>query len=363
MNRVVLSFVCAAIAAYPAHGEDKTATAALLKKGLTRSKDYFVIPGEAKVARGLAALQAARVNLIAAMNKQKQFEAEKEDTRKLKIMLTQERLQISSRLPFVSAVNDHNVLVSRLNQITDQLNLINQTTDNGDEVRKLATETGRAREEFLQRLIDFRTLVDESTTLYGELAKDPEVTAAITAINNSGKVKFKLGPTKAFQTATTTLQKLEKMIQSETIALRSENNVFWVDVVINGKLAKPMVFDTGAGIVLLPADFATQAGLKPSESDPVINLSVADGRKVKGRMMTLKSIKVGKFTVSNVECAVLPPEMADAPPLLGGTFLKNFNYKISPDQAKLTLSLINDPSADSKGEGGGQGTRKTKGKR
>lgn len=363
MNRVVLGFVCAAIASYPAHGEDKTATAALAKKGLSRASDYFVIADEAKVTRGLASLQALRGNLVAAMNKQKRFEVEKEESRKLRITLTQERLQISSRLPYVTAVNDHNVLVSRLNQIADQLNLIAQTTENGETARELAAETGRAREEFLQKMIDFRAVVDETTTRYAELAKDPAVASALAALNQSGKVKFKLGPTKAFLNAAATLQKLEKMIQTETIALRNENNVFWVDVVINGKLAKPMVFDTGAGIVLLPAEFATQAGLKPSEGDPVINLSVADGRKVKGRLMTLKSIKVGKFTVSNVECAVLPPEMADAPPLLGGTFLKNFNYKISPDQGRLTLSLISDPAAESKGDGAGSAARKTKGKR
>ncbi len=45
----------------------------------------------------------------------------------------------------------------------------------------------------------------------------------------------------------------------------------------------------------------------------------------------------------NVECTVLPAEMADVTPLLGGTFLRHFNYSISPDAGILTLTRIESP--------------------
>ena len=32
--------------------------------------------------------------------------------------------------------------------------------------------------------------------------------------------------------------------------------------------------------------------------------------------------------------------MADAPPLLGGTFLRNFTYKMSPETGRVTLTKV-----------------------
>ena len=48
------------------------------------------------------------------------------------------------------------------------------------------------------------------------------------------------------------LEKLEGGIVTEAIQMRKENNVYWVDTVINGKHAKQMIFDTGASSIALP---------------------------------------------------------------------------------------------------------------
>ena len=90
------------------------------------------------------------------------------------------------------------------------------------------------------------------------------------------------------------------------------------------------------------ANYATAAlRLKHDE----IRLTLADGKIVEGWLMSVKSITVGPFTVENVECAVLPENLIAAHPLLGGTFLKNFVYKLDLTAQKLDMSKVKEPGA------------------
>ena len=127
---------------------------------------------------------------------------------------------------------------------------------------------------------------------------------------------------------------------SEDVAIRKEGGVYWVDATFNGKFTKPMVFDTGASSVVLPADFALSIGLKPGPDDPVVTAQVADGSEVKAHKMVIPSLRVGKFTVANVECIVMPSEKKNVPPLLGQSFQKNFSIKLNVGAGKLVLSRI-----------------------
>ena len=114
---------------------------------------------------------------------------------------------------------------------------------------------------------------------------------------------------------------------------------------LNGKVTIPMVFDTGAGILSLGAADAAKAGLVPSPSDRTITLHVADGSSHEAKMMTLDSVRVGKFTVRNVECAVSSKEKSNVPPLLGGPFLKHFTFKMNQAAGTVTFTKIETPEA------------------
>jgi hypothetical protein len=56
--------------------------------------------------------------------------------------------------------------------------------------------------------------------------------------------------------------------------------------------------------------------------------------------MMIKSVRVGQFTVENVECAVLPESLVAAENLLGGSFLQNFVYKLDPVAGELHMSQV-----------------------
>jgi predicted aspartyl protease len=52
-----------------------------------------------------------------------------------------------------------------------------------------------------------------------------------------------------------------------------------------------------------------------------------------------KSIRVGKFTVEDVQCTVMPPGLS-GPPLLGMSFFKSFNFKIDQGKGQLIMTRV-----------------------
>ena len=63
-------------------------------------------------------------------------------------------------------------------------------------------------------------------------------------------------------------------------------------------------------------------------------------RVIEAKRMTLKSVRVATFEAKNVDCAILPPSLAGAPALLGGSFLSNFLYVVDPKSGTLRLSRV-----------------------
>jgi predicted aspartyl protease len=89
---------------------------------------------------------------------------------------------------------------------------------------------------------------------------------------------------------------------------------------------------------------------------------VADGSEVQAKVAIIRSIKVGKLEAKNVECAVLPPGKAEAPPLLGQSFLRNFDYKYTQKTGRLVLTKVEpDEHVRSSGLNSSRGSNHRKG--
>ena len=142
----------------------------------------------------------------------------------------------------------------------------------------------------------------------------PQVQAALDEANRRQGTKRQLGPTRTFQLASPRLKKLEETVFSQAIDLRrGQGNLLYVTAYFNGKHAQEIAVDTGASIVTLPQQVATQAGIEVTPDDPPVTLRVADGSSFEARLVTIDSVRVGKFTVEDVQCAVLPQDYAQAP--------------------------------------------------
>ena len=159
------------------------------------------------------------------------------------------------------------------------------------------------------------------------------------------------------------LENAEKSVLTENVPIRKEGGIFWLDVTFNGKVTKPMAFDTGASTVLLPAEFASEIGLKTGPDDPEVECQVADGSVVKARASTIPVMRVGQFTVQDVPCVVMPASKKEVPPLLGQTFQRNFTFKFNADAGKLSLTRVDAANAPVKPAAKGKSAGKAAGKR
>jgi aspartyl protease family protein len=220
---------------------------------------------------------------------------------------------------------------------------------------QLNAEVGKTREKYMEAILELRKAIDEITAKYDELKNNEEVTKALASLSASTKSQHRLGPSKALSEAIKLLKKSAGTVQSESIELHRENGVFHVMAMLNGKVPVQMVFDTGAGLTTISSKLASQIGLKPSPSDSPVELTVANGAKVQGKKMTIPTVRVGKTTVKNVECAVMPQATGDVDPLLGQSFFKNLTIEFNQDTGRLKITKV-----DTTGEAAAEAESDTK---
>jgi clan AA aspartic protease (TIGR02281 family) len=338
-----LVVVCAAV---PGFAADPSAPETVLKeKGLKRSGNIYILPNEAEFQKKLNDARAIyRAISIAAMRKQ-QFEQSLAAGRADLDQMEQQRMFLNQQLTQDATVQEHNKIVGMINVLTGQMNAIRRQEASPDVQQVPGARLAIQRQEFIEAVIGLRRLADKASEAYDGLAKDDQVAAALAALNQKGKIKFTLGPTRGFEANLKLLEKVEASVLTEKVDLRKEGGVFMVDVTFNGKTTKPMVFDTGASSIVLPAELASEIGLKPGPTDETVKAHVADGSVVEAKRMVIGSVRVGKFTVKDVDCIVMPAEKKNVPPLLGQTFHRHFIYKFSPDAGELILSQVETPEA------------------
>lgn len=92
--------------------------------------------------------------------------------------------------------------------------------------------------------------------------------------------------------------------ETDRIPLRKEGGVYWLDVTFNGKATKSLVYDTGASTISLSDVMAAEIGLTPKKDDYEASAQIADGSIVKDKRTIIDFVKVGKFTVKDVECSI-----------------------------------------------------------
>ena len=337
----LLSVMPPAIASPP----DQAADAVLKQKGLRKVGASYVIAGEAEVQKALTGARTLYAQMAEGIAQQRAYEQAIRENKQIIEELTQQQIVLNDQLAQANGVAQHNQLVAMVNGVNGRLNLLRRQEADPAEATRIDAQVAGRREAYVQAIIELRTLVDATSATYAELAGDDAVTKAIDAAGGSSKAKATLGPSKAYLANVKLLEKAETSVLTETVSLRKEGGIFWVDVTFNGKVTRAMAWDTGAADVVLPYDLAVAIGLKPGANAPVVRARVADGSVVEARQMTIPSIRVGKFTVKDVSCTVMPADKANVPPLLGQTFQKNFTFKFSAEAGKLTLSRVETPEA------------------
>jgi clan AA aspartic protease (TIGR02281 family) len=245
-------------------------------------------------------------------------------------------------------VQERNTFVTEQNRLRRVINsLADQRGQFQDLKKQFNAEVAQVRESYMQAVSGLRTAADEITSKYAEAGKNEEIAKALKDLSASSRIKQKLGPSKDFTSALKWLGKFEGSVQSDTIELHRDGGVDHVDVMLNGKGPVRMVFDTGAGPTTLSAEVASRMNLKPT--DRTMDLVVADGSKVTAKVMIIRTVTLGRLTVKDVTCAVMPKEKGEIAPLLGQSILQRFDYKYTQGSGRLVLNKVepDEPAAPS----------------
>ena len=119
------------------------------------------------------------------------------------------------------------------------------------------------------------------------------------------------------------------------INLILKHELLLTEVVLNGRVRRHFILDSGASFTLINRQTASELGLAIDESTPFIPVSTVSG-VILTPLVTLRSVQVGKVELENVEALIytMPSENEG---LLGNSFLNKFRVVIDNINGKLIL--------------------------
>lgn len=311
---------------------------ALKEKGLVKQGSLFVLTAEGELTAGMKELRQLKGKVDADAKVRHKYEDQVKMAKSAIAQIDFERRKLNEDYLKQSDPTIKNQDVAKINILsTNYDNAIEFKNTADTKLHGLGEET---RTKYVNQLIDLAAKSEETQKKYEELAADDDVKGNIQKINETAKPKMKLGPSSEFKQIATQLKRLRTDVQSDIVPLVIENHVPTVEVTINGKVTRTMILDSGASEVCVPADLAKELELVPGPNDRTVRMQLADGKVVEGKEMMLKSVRVGTFTIENVECAVLPESLIAAQALLGGSFLNHFTYRLDADAGQLHLAQV-----------------------
>ncbi|NLS92609.1 MAG: hypothetical protein GXX96_10660 [Planctomycetaceae bacterium] len=317
------------------------AKAVLEKRGFRISSDGLQVPEELELKNGLRDLPPLKKAVLDADRKLESARKQVDDNRGAVEKLIEANRQLNAQLAMIrpTQITLNNKLVAAIQANKAQIVL---TQEQGKKLEKQVEtargEAAQTRATFLEAVGKLRTLVVDIIAKYEESAKEDDVAAAVAAMNEALPGTYVLGESRTLAASIRELEKLQEHIDSDSIPLRSVAGRLVVSAVINDKHNYDMIVDAGSSLVVLPLAIAGQCGIEVKESDQNARLAHADGKIVLGKVVTISSLQVGRFTAKEVKCVVLGIDALNAQPLLGKSFLEKFQYEV--DAQKCTLTLI-----------------------
>ncbi len=123
-----------------------------------------------------------------------------------------------------------------------------------------------------------------------------------------------------------------------SVNLLRRHELWFAEVILNNKLTRHLVVDTGASFTLISRRVANDLGIVIDENTPSIPASTVSGL-ILTPLVTLSSIRVGKAEIEDVDVAVYNmPSGNDG--LLGNSFLNKFKVVIDSVNGKMILHSL-----------------------
>ena len=263
------------------------------------------------------------------------------------VLMKQKDVQLNAGLATASGAVENNRYIAMINANASQVDLLlKDMSDLAKQVKAGQSFVNKASDEFVKQLLDVRGRLDAFDAKAKSLAEDQKLAAVVKEIEQTiGSEIEPLGESRSLARMRSNLEKLESIILTDTVKLTDDGSgTFEATISINGYDVVQLVVDSGASLVCLPSKMADELGLEIGPDAQPIQMTIADGSIISGKLITLDSVRMGKFEAENVQCAVLGPEAVNAPGLLGMSFLGNFKFELDASKGEIKMMTI-DPDA------------------
>jgi aspartyl protease family protein len=140
--------------------------------------------------------------------------------------------------------------------------------------------------------------------------------------------------------------------QGIEVNLFRRHELWLAEVILNERLKRYLIVDSGASFILINQQTAKELGLTIDENTAFIAGSTVSG-VILTPLVTLKSIRVGRAEVENVEAVVYSmPSGQDG--LLGNSFLNKFRVVLDSISSKMVLYPLKEISSPDRPGGYGR---------
>lgn len=348
LRNVTVASLVISIFAFPGsrcEGQDKEALSkfdkTLKEMGLRRSGANLMLEDEAKLQKSLAAEAQIRKEMKKLLpefqDMERRDQSRSEELKQMREQVIQLQTLLAQGLPVIQ----HNQAVAQNNALVNKIKNYEEDKTWPEQLRQSRAKRNKILERYTENMLDARKAANELQEKWQDLEKEEEYKELVEELSTLLKQTVAPGPSRAFRKMITDLEKLEEKVLSDVIPLQIHGrNTFSVPVTINGEETIDMILDSGAGLVVLPDATAKKIDVVATEESPDIQLVLADGKIVVGKRVSIPAVRVGRFESEEIEAAILPPELTNAEPLLGMSYLKNYQVKIDAEAKTLTMSEI-----------------------
>jgi clan AA aspartic protease (TIGR02281 family) len=318
----------------------------LADAGLKRSGKTIFAVGIGELNRVLTSLSKSRKAIKQLADARKQTEAQLARTQQQFQLLDAQNGELNLRLarPGLDA-GTNNQLVGLINANNSQLRQLNDLRTQLRE--KLAADrraVNEAEAKYAEMVLALRRDFTALQTELEPLLNDEKVQIALKVSSANFQTPEKVDIATLLGATDRRIKQIEKEIFSESIPVEvTPSGGLYVQVVV-GDQSVPMVLDSGASLISLPAETAAKLGITVPANAARMQLVLADGRTIGAHRVVLPSVRVGQFEAKDVEAAVLEPVAVNAEPLLGMSYLGNFRFEIDTAGRSLKMLRVGDES-------------------
>jgi len=212
-----------------------------------------------------------------------------------------------------------------------------EEADAASALKDVTADVAVKREGFVESVQTLRKAIDASRKKHEEVSADDEVGRALVDLRRKhGRPSSSAGVSKKGQPREVKLlEDAEKSIRAEEIPLTPDRIAPWVVATVNDVAGRRFVVDLSVDTVRVSGRFAASVHLDPSEGGTA---PTSPNGMPSARPATLRSVRIGGFTVRDVPCLVL--DGYDGPPVLGSNFFERFVTKLDLDANTLTLTEV-----------------------